>query len=69
MDYWIKGIGVDEPVETNLLKNIEGYVETKRIWLACKDAPNDGFKKKLADNERKQIAKERAYRNLRYEVK
>ena len=32
-------------------------------------APNDGVKKKLADNERKQIAKERAYKNLRYEVK
>ena len=45
MDYWIKGKGVDEPVETNLLKNIEGYEETKRIWLACKDAPNYGVKK------------------------
>ena len=69
MDYWIKGKGVDEPIETNLQKNIEVYEETKRIWLACKDAPDDGVKKKLADNERKQIAKERAYKNLRYEVK
>ena len=69
MDYWIKGKGGDEPVEINLQKNIEVYEETKRRWLACKDAANDGVKKKLADNERKQIAKERAYRNLRYEVK
>ena len=46
MDYWIKGKGVDEPVEINLQKNIEVYEETKRIWLACKDAPNDGVKKK-----------------------
>lgn len=56
-DYWVKGKGVDEPIEMNLLKNLEEY---EIIWRMMR-AEDKAL-------EREKIDKERIKRNLNYEV-
>ena len=65
-EYWIKGGGTDEPIQMNLEKNVQAYEEAKRIYEACRYAPNDGVKKRLADNERRLIEQEKHFKNMNY---